>query len=112
VKAIAALPEMHELNIGHAIIGRAVMSGLKEAVAEMKRLMLEARLMAILGLGTDIVEIARIEAVIARSGDRLARRVLSDHEWASGSSTSSRCVFWRNVCGQRSGGESAGNRHP
>ena len=38
--------------------------------------------MAILGLGTDIVEIARIEAVIARSGDRLARRVLSDHEWA------------------------------
>lgn len=26
--------------------------------------------MAILGLGTDIVEIARIEAVIARSGER------------------------------------------
>ena len=43
VKAIAALPEMHELNIGHAIIGRAVMSGLKESVSEMKRLMLEAR---------------------------------------------------------------------
>ena len=43
VQAIAALPEMHELNIGHAIIGRAVMSGLKEAVSEMKRLMLEAR---------------------------------------------------------------------
>lgn len=43
VKAIAAIPEMHELNIGHVIIGRAVMSGLKEAVAEMKRLMLEAR---------------------------------------------------------------------
>lgn len=43
VKAIAALPQMHELNIGHAIIGRAVMTGLQEAVAEMKRLMLEAR---------------------------------------------------------------------
>lgn len=43
VQAIARLPEMHELNIGHAIIGRAVMSGLKEAVAEMKRLMVEAR---------------------------------------------------------------------
>lgn len=38
--------------------------------------------MAILGLGTDIVEIARIEGVIARSGDRLARRVLSENEWA------------------------------
>ncbi|NDJ56756.1 holo-ACP synthase [Enterobacteriaceae bacterium 4M9] len=38
--------------------------------------------MAILGLGTDIVEIARIEAVIARSGDRLAQRVLCASEWA------------------------------
>lgn len=43
VQAIAALPEIHELNIGHAIIGRAVMSGLADAVAEMKALMLEAR---------------------------------------------------------------------
>ncbi len=43
VQAIAAIPEMHELNIGHAIIGRAVFTGLPEAVAEMKRLMLEAR---------------------------------------------------------------------
>ncbi|WP_409311155.1 pyridoxine 5'-phosphate synthase [Pectobacterium sp. B1J-3] len=43
VQLIAALPEMHELNIGHAIIGRAVMSGLSEAVAEMKRLMKDAR---------------------------------------------------------------------
>ncbi len=40
------------------------MTGLKEAVAEMKRLMPEARGYAILGPGTDIVEIARIEAVI------------------------------------------------
>ncbi len=47
MKAIAAIPEMHELNIGHAIIGRAVMTGLKDAVAEMKRLMPEAWLMAI-----------------------------------------------------------------
>lgn len=43
VQAIAALPEIHELNIGHAIIGRAVMSGLADAVAEMKALMREAR---------------------------------------------------------------------
>ncbi|NLS43996.1 pyridoxine 5'-phosphate synthase, partial [BEV proteobacterium] len=43
VQAIAALPEIHELNIGHAIIGRAVMSGLEEAVAEMKSLLREAR---------------------------------------------------------------------
>jgi pyridoxine 5-phosphate synthase len=43
VQPIAALAQIHELNIGHAIIGRAVMGGLAEAVAEMKRLMLEAR---------------------------------------------------------------------
>jgi len=37
--------------------------------------------MAIVGLGTDIVEISRIEQVIERSGDRLAKRVLTDSEW-------------------------------
>ena len=43
VQPIAALPEMHELNIGHAIIGQAVMSGMPAAVADMKVLMREAR---------------------------------------------------------------------
>lgn len=43
VQPIAALPEMHELNIGHAIIGQAVMSGLAVAVTDMKVLMREAR---------------------------------------------------------------------
>ncbi len=43
VQPIAALPQMHELNIGHSIIGRGVMGGLAEAVTEMKRLMTEAR---------------------------------------------------------------------
>lgn len=37
--------------------------------------------MAILGLGTDIVEISRIEAVVERTGERLARRILSPSEW-------------------------------
>lgn len=43
VQRIATLPELYELNIGHAIIGRAVFSGLAPAVEEMKRLMREAR---------------------------------------------------------------------
>ncbi len=43
VQPVAALPEIVELNIGHAIVARAVMSGLGPAVAEMKRLMLAAR---------------------------------------------------------------------
>ncbi|MBD2815207.1 holo-ACP synthase [Xenorhabdus sp. Flor] len=37
--------------------------------------------MAIIGLGTDIVEISRIEEIVGRSGERLAKRVLSDNEW-------------------------------
>lgn len=43
VKSIAAMPEIIELNIGHAIIARAAFDGLHTAVADMKRLMLEAR---------------------------------------------------------------------
>lgn len=43
VEPIAALAGITELNIGHAIIARAVFTGLKEAVREMKRLMLQAR---------------------------------------------------------------------
>lgn len=37
--------------------------------------------MAIIGLGTDIVEIARIQGIWERSGDRLAQRLLSTSEW-------------------------------
>ncbi|ABM02496.1 pyridoxine 5'-phosphate synthase [Psychromonas ingrahamii 37] len=43
VKPIAALPEIIELNIGHAIVARALVDGFGPAVAEMKRLMVEGR---------------------------------------------------------------------
>lgn len=43
VLPIAQLPEIYELNIGHAIIGRALFSGLATAVSEMKTLLKEAR---------------------------------------------------------------------
>jgi pyridoxine 5-phosphate synthase len=42
VQPIAAIAGIAELNIGHAIVSRAVFSGLQEAVREMKRLMREA----------------------------------------------------------------------
>ncbi|WP_319381478.1 pyridoxine 5'-phosphate synthase [Thiomicrorhabdus sp.] len=48
VQAIAEIKEIEELNIGHAIIAQAVFSGLPQAVAEMKRLMVEARRQAYL----------------------------------------------------------------
>lgn len=42
VEAIAAIPGMNELNIGHAIVARAVFVGLKEAVSEMRALLEKA----------------------------------------------------------------------
>ena len=42
VQPVAALPGIRELHIGHAIVSRAIFVGMREAVAEMKRLMREA----------------------------------------------------------------------
>lgn len=42
VQDIAAIPGVSELNIGHAIVARALFTGIGEAVREMKRLMREA----------------------------------------------------------------------
>ena len=43
VQPVAAVPEILELNIGHAIVTRAVIDGLARAVMDMKTLMLDAR---------------------------------------------------------------------
>lgn len=43
VAAIAAIPEIRELNIGHSIVARALFDGFENAVREMKRLMVTAR---------------------------------------------------------------------
>ena len=43
VQDIAAIPGVRELNIGHAIVARAVFSGLADAVREMKQLMVAGR---------------------------------------------------------------------
>jgi pyridoxine 5-phosphate synthase len=43
VAPIAAIPQMHELNIGHALIADALFTGLPQAIRDMKQLMLDAR---------------------------------------------------------------------
>ncbi|HGJ5884525.1 pyridoxine 5'-phosphate synthase [Arsenophonus sp.] len=43
VQGIAQLPDIYELNIGHAIIGRALFSGMATAVSDMKKILREAR---------------------------------------------------------------------
>ena len=46
VQPVAALPEIRELHIGHAIVSRSVFVGLREAVRQMKALIREASLRA------------------------------------------------------------------
>ena len=43
VQAIAAIPDIAELNIGHAIVAHAVFAGWENAVREMKAIMVKAR---------------------------------------------------------------------
>ena len=43
VQPVAAFPELRELNIGHFLIGEAIFRGLTDSIAEMRRLMDEAR---------------------------------------------------------------------
>jgi len=43
VQQIAGITDISELNIGHAIVGRAIFVGFSQAVKEMKQLMLKAR---------------------------------------------------------------------
>lgn len=43
VKPVAAFPEVRELNIGHFLIGEAIFRGLDASIAEMRKLMDEAR---------------------------------------------------------------------
>ena len=51
VQPLAAIGEIVELNIGHAIVARAVVSGIAAAVKEMKALMLDARRSLPRGMG-------------------------------------------------------------
>lgn len=43
VAAVASIPEIEELNIGHAIVARAITIGMGPAVREMRRVITEAR---------------------------------------------------------------------
>jgi pyridoxine 5-phosphate synthase len=43
VTPVAALPEIEELNIGHSVVSRAIMTGITEATTEMRRLVRAAR---------------------------------------------------------------------
>lgn len=47
----------------------------------------------IYGIGTDIVEVSRIEDSLARFGDAFAQRILSEREWLSYSQSQTQARF-------------------
>ena len=47
VKAVAAFPEVVELNIGHFLVGEGIFVGLDRAVAQMRAVMADARGMSL-----------------------------------------------------------------
>jgi pyridoxine 5-phosphate synthase len=49
VQAIAAIPDIAELNIGHAIVAHAVFVGWANAIREMKAIMVRSRVQALKG---------------------------------------------------------------
>ena len=51
VEPVAQLPGVRELHIGHAIVSRAVFVGMREAVREMKTLVVNAAMRAAIRAG-------------------------------------------------------------
>ena len=47
----------------------------------------------IVGLGSDIVEVERIADALTRSGDKFARRILTDDEWSIWQETSQKSHY-------------------
>ena len=47
----------------------------------------------IYGIGTDLVEMSRIEHLLGKYGERFAKRVLTDDEWPAYSSSGKPAVF-------------------
>ena len=85
VGPVAAIPTIVELNIGHFLIGEAIFSGLDSAVRRMRALMDKARQrerrrekrLMILGIGSDLIDIRRIERAIERFGERFLDRIFT-----------------------------------
>ena len=84
---LRAVPGVREVSIGHALIADALELGIAETVRDYQRCIRAAysgpaRGAMIFGIGTDICDIRRIEATLARRGERFAEKVLGANELA------------------------------
>ena len=76
VQPIAAIPQLAELNIGHFLVGEAIFTGLDASGAPHARA--DGRGAVIVGLGSDLCTIERIQTSLDRFGDRFLNRVFTD----------------------------------
>jgi pyridoxine 5-phosphate synthase len=78
--AVAALPGVVELNIGHFLVGEALFVGLEAAGLADARGDQRERRRLILGIGSDLSDIRRIERTLERFGERFTRRLFTEVE--------------------------------
>jgi pyridoxine 5-phosphate synthase len=80
VVPVAAIPQLAELNIGHFLVGEAIFTGLDASVRADARA--DGRGAMIVGIGSDLCNIERIQKSLDRFGDRFLNRVFTDTERA------------------------------
>ena len=80
VEPIAAIAEIVELNIGHAIVARAFSTASPKAVRDMKES--DARGAMIYGIGIDVLKVDRVERVFDKHGERFVAHLLMPEERA------------------------------
>ncbi len=81
------MPEIVELNISHYMIGEAVFSGLTDVVKNTRAAMERGQAVSggcpmIIRIGSDLIDITRVEKVIERHGGRFLSRIFTDVERA------------------------------
>ena len=81
VVPVAAIPQLAELNIGHFLVGEAIFTGLDAQRPPDARADGRSAVM-IVGIGSDLCNIERIEKSLDRFGDRFLNRVFTDVEQA------------------------------
>ena len=85
VRTVAAIPQIAELNIGHFLIGRRSSSASTRRAGNASshgRGPGAGRGRMILGIGSDLCDIRRIERSLERFGDRFTHRIFTEGERA------------------------------
>jgi hypothetical protein len=110
VAAVAAIPQLAELNIGHFLIGDAIFTGIGRGGARDAPVHGRGPRM-IIGLGSDLCNIDRIGKSLDRFGERFIARVFTDVERAKGGKAAVHAGRHLRQALRRQGGVQQGGGH-